>query len=44
MGVVHFLSADSDYKVIAFDGMTVVNKVDIMKMKLKSAWSLHQHM
>ena len=29
-------SADSDYKVIVFDGMAVVNKIDIKKMKLKS--------
>ena len=29
-------SADSDYKVIVFDGMAVANKIDIKKMKLKS--------
>ena len=29
-------SVDSDYKVIVFDGMAVVNKIDIEKMKLKS--------
>ena len=29
-------SADSDYKVIAFDGMAVVNKIDIREMNLKS--------
>ena len=28
-------SADSNYKVIVFDGMAVVNKIDIKKMKLK---------
>ena len=38
-------SADSGYKVIVFDGMAVVNKIDIKKMKLKS-WSefLYQHL
>ena len=29
-------SVDCDYKVIVFDGMAVVNKIDIKKMKLKS--------
>ena len=29
-------SVDSDYKVIVFDGMAVVNKIDIKKLKLKS--------
>ena len=29
-------SADSDYKVIAFDGMAVISKIDIRKMNLKS--------
>ena len=29
-------SVDSDYKVIVFDGMAVVNKIDITKMNLKS--------
>ena len=29
-------SADSNHKVIVFDGMAVVNKIDIKKMKLKS--------
>ena len=29
-------SADSGYKVIVFDGMTVANKIDIRKMNLKS--------
>ena len=29
-------SADSGYKVIVFDGMAVVNKIDIKKIKLKS--------
>ena len=29
-------SADSGYKVIVFDGMAVVNEIDIKKMKLKS--------
>ena len=29
-------SADSDYKVIVFDGMVVVNKIDVRKMNLKS--------
>ena len=28
-------SADSDYKVIAFNGMVVVNKIDIRKINLK---------
>ena len=29
-------SAESDYNIIFFDGMAVVNKLDIEKMKLKS--------
>ena len=29
-------SADSDYKVILFDGMAVVNEIDTKIMKLKS--------
>ena len=29
-------SVDSDYKVIVFDGMAVVNKIDRTKMNLKS--------
>ena len=28
-------SADSDYKVIVFDGIAVVNKINKKKMKLK---------
>ena len=31
-------SVDCDYKVIVFDGMAVVNKIDIKKMKLKSCF------